>query len=96
VKKFKSDKTSRLLEMAIDESYARASNTVDQSTNAVLRAKKLLEQAHEKVQGREMPAVKNPVVKNDLQSSRSALERARELVKQSRELIAAGRNRRRG
>jgi hypothetical protein len=91
VKKLKTDKHSRLMEMAVDDRHERASNTVDRSISAVMRAKRLVAEAHER---KEAGGIEVAVDK--AQNSLSAVERARELVKQSRQLIAAGRKRRQG
>lgn len=89
VKKIKTDKTSRLLEIAADQRCAQAAENVQRSSSAVHQARQLLDKSRKILREERQPAKINTP-----QSSAATVERARELVKQSRELVAEIRQRR--
>lgn len=83
MKKLKPRKTSRILEIAADERYDKASQSVAHSTSVVHHAKKLVERSQEIMKG---TGLVHQGVRNE-HTTQSPIERARELVKQSKALI---------
>lgn len=81
---------SRLLEMAVEEHHAQASDTVKQSKDAVYRAKRLIEETHERRKNFGLLTPRGA----STEPPASPVQRARELVRRSRALRAESRKNR--
>lgn len=87
VKKVKPDRASRLIEIVHQERLSRAGETVRRAKDAVSFAKQLMG----KIQGKMGDSGRPKSSVSSGQGSASFVERARELLQQSKERASAGR-----